>query len=640
MKEALEIVEEKNIIDDHLLDIIGNEFKFSHEKGLSEWLKNSVDAYLREGREDDDSLIIFRFRDKDEVIFECLDFVGMTSDDIDKALKRWGDPEAAKRGTGKRTFGGHGNGGKFYMRQMFKQSHFLTYRSGKLNIFGFNENKRYGFAKGFKDKKTSSDNALKTAEIYHIDLPSNIRKNILEGKTGFTVARGIHPANIIKRKFNVSKLSERFRHYPQPRLILKYKPISIIYNDTLLYQRLLPEKIEPMPEFEKPYEIPLPKTITMEEDGDKEIVFLANEKYPQGKIILYTSNEPLSRNTRLGELNRIDIIGEIGVIASYRVSELGYVRHLSPAEFIYGECYCPILEDPEEDCVMNNRSKLVENTKSKALRKWIGGQIDELAEKIEEKEKKEIHAKNIEKLSEINKVLDDWKNRFMSKVLREILGGTGEGPGGGHGTGGSSGGAGGQRNKGTGGGGGNGEGEKTGGGGKETKPRQAYPKVLLSSIDKDPFNPDRSVDLSDRHPPVYQRAEDIHSGLYWINTSRRLAQYIIEKYGVESIKWRDYHLQRVIDVVCKEALYKLEKQDPENFTAARVDGDVIDKLIGKAHDSAVESLSGFLFEDEYKTPREELLERISSLRNLDTEDQKKLLIEIEEAINFIKNRKE
>jgi hypothetical protein len=599
MKEALEIVEEKNIIDDHLLDIIGNEFKFSHEKGLSEWLKNSVDAYLREGREDDDSLIIFRFRDKDEVIFECLDFVGMTSDDIDKALKRWGDPEAAKRGTGKRTFGGHGNGGKFYMRQMFKQSHFLTYRSGKLNIFGFNENKRYGFAKGFKDKKTSSDNALKTAEIYHIDLPSNIRKNILKGKTGFTVARGIHPANIIKRKFNVSKLSERFRHYPQPRLILKYKPISIIYNDTLLYQRLLPEKIEPMPEFEKPYEIPLPKTITMEEDGDKEIVFLANEKYPQGKIILYTSNEPLSRNTRLGELNRIDIIGEIGVIASYRVSELGYVRHLSPAEFIYGECYCPILEDPEEDCVMNDRSKLVENTKSKALRKWIGGQIDELAEKIEEKEKKEIHAKNIEKLSEINKVLDDWKNRFMSKVLREILGGTGEGPGGGHGTGGSSGGAGGQRNKGTGGGGGNGEGEKTGGGGKETKPRQAYPKVLLSSIDKDPFNPDRSVDLSDRHPPVYQRAEDIHSGLYWINTSRRLAQYIIEKYGVESIKWRDYHLQRVIDVVCKEALYKLEKQDPENFTAARVDGDVIDKLIGKAHDSAVESLSGFLFEDEY-----------------------------------------
>lgn len=29
MSEVLEIMEEKNVIDDHLLDIIGNEFKFS-----------------------------------------------------------------------------------------------------------------------------------------------------------------------------------------------------------------------------------------------------------------------------------------------------------------------------------------------------------------------------------------------------------------------------------------------------------------------------------------------------------------------------------------------------------------------------------------------------------------------------------
>jgi len=41
--------------------------------------------------------------------------------------------------------------------------------------------------------------------------------------------------------------------------------------------------------------------------------------------------------------------------------------------------------------------------------------IDTLAEKIEEKEKKEIHAKNIENLSEINKVLDDWKNRLCQR---------------------------------------------------------------------------------------------------------------------------------------------------------------------------------------------------------------------------------
>ena len=638
MSEVLEIIEEKNIIDDHLLDIIGNEFKFSHEKGLSEWLKNSVDAYLRADVSDEESFVVFRFKDREEIIFECIDFVGMTSDDIDNALKRWGDPEAAKRGTRTRTFGGHGNGGKFYMRQMFDHSHFITYRSGKLNLFGFNENRRYGFAKGFKDRKVGPEDAMKYAEIYDMDLPPTVRKSILRDKTGFTVARGISPHNVTRRKFNLGRLCEKFKNYPQARMILKYKTVSVIYNDKIFIEHLLPEEISPMPEFEKPLVLPVPPTISWEEDGEKEPILLANEKYPQGKLTLYTSNEPLSRNSRLGDLNRIDIIGAIGVIASYKIQEIGYVSRLSPAEFIYGECYCPILEDPNDDCVRNDRSTLVENTKTKALRRLLGEEIDRLAEKIEEKEKKEIRAKNVETLSDINKVLNDWKNKFMSKVMREILGGIGEGPGAGYGFGGSSGGIGGERNKRSGGGRGSGEGEKPGGGDKESKPRQAFPKVLLSGIDKDPFNPEETIILSDRQPPVYQRPQDVPAGIYWINTSRKLAQYIIEKYSVKHMKWRDYHLQRMIDVICKEAVHKLEKQDPENFNADRVDAEIIDKLVSKAHDSAVESLGVFLFEEEYKTPREELLERISGLRGLDPEEQKKLLKEIEEAVDVLKRK--
>lgn len=637
MSEILKIIEEKNVIDDHLLDIIGNEFKFSHEKGLSEWLKNSADAYLRAGREDEESFIIFRFNDRDEVLFECIDFVGMTSEDINKALKRWGDPEAAKRGTGKKVFGGHGNGGKFYMRQMFRQSHFITYRDGKLNVFGFNENRRYGFAEGFKDKKVRPDDAMKFAEIYEMDFPPSIRKGILNGNIGFTVSRGISPHNITRRKFNLGKLCEKFKHYPQARLIHKHKPVSVIYNDKIFIPHLLPEEIPSMSDFEKPVEIPVPLTLVWKDDGDKETVSLASEKFPQGKLTLYTSNEPLSRNSRLGDLNRIDIIGEIGVIASYKIQELGYVSRLSSAEFIYGECKCLILEDPDDDCVKNDRSTLVENIKTKALRKWIGEQIDKLAEKIEEKEKKEIRAKNIETLSEINKVLNDWKNKFMSKVMREILGGSGEGAGAGYGTGGSSGGSGIKETKGGGGDKGSGEGEKQGGGSSVSKPKQMFPKVLLSGIDKDPFNPEElSITLSDRQPPIYQRVEDYHAGIYWINTSRKYAQYIIDKYGVKHMKWRDYHFQRMIDVICKEAIHKLEKQDPENFNADRVDAYIIDNLVSKAQDSAMESLDVYLFEEEYKTPREELLDKIAKipmLKDLDPEEQIK---QIEEAIEFLK----
>ena len=34
------------VIDVAVLDLIGNEFRFDHAKGLAEWLKNSSDAYL------------------------------------------------------------------------------------------------------------------------------------------------------------------------------------------------------------------------------------------------------------------------------------------------------------------------------------------------------------------------------------------------------------------------------------------------------------------------------------------------------------------------------------------------------------------------------------------------------------------
>ncbi len=178
--ESLNILEEKNIIDDHLLDIIGNALKFDHEKGIAEWLKNSVDAYIRSNVSDSEQYVILRFCDgiKQNGTIECIDFNGMTSVDIDKALKRWGDPEAAKRGLKKKTYGGHGNGGKFYMRQMFEISHFITYKYGNLNIFGFSKNKKYGFAEGYKDKKVSLDNALQVANLKLEEIPLLYQKKL------------------------------------------------------------------------------------------------------------------------------------------------------------------------------------------------------------------------------------------------------------------------------------------------------------------------------------------------------------------------------------------------------------------------------------------------------------------------------
>ena len=76
----------------------------------------------------EDQFIYVRLQPKSPVNparFECVDFIGMTHDEIEQAFKRWGDPNAASRGKGRKFLGGHGNGGKFYMRQHYCPVKFL-----------------------------------------------------------------------------------------------------------------------------------------------------------------------------------------------------------------------------------------------------------------------------------------------------------------------------------------------------------------------------------------------------------------------------------------------------------------------------------------------------------------------------------
>lgn len=106
-----------------------------------------------------------------------------------------------------------------------------------------------------------------------------------------------------------------------------------------------------------------------------------------GKLTLKTSNDPL--RGKLDVLNTIDFIGEVGVIGSYRIHELGQSRFSGQNDFIYGECECPILEDPEMDSVKNDREKLISNERSDALIAWVREQVEALAEKMELKNTRE-----------------------------------------------------------------------------------------------------------------------------------------------------------------------------------------------------------------------------------------------------------
>lgn len=420
-----------NVFDDNLLDIIGSEFKFDHVKGMAELLKNAVDAYRRNGIKQENQNIVFRFTDQGVThpIIECIDFNGMTALDIEKAFKRWGDPNAAKRGTKIKVYGGHGNGGKFYMRQMFEESRFITYKNGLLNVFGFNENKKYGYAKGFNDKKMKPKEALDFAEISTLPMAPEFKKRFLNGEIGFTVVQGIGPEGV-KTKLRVAREIDRFKNHPQSRRILLRTNVSVIYNEHSWNALLRPDELAPLEHFEEPRVITVPDELILISASEKIRIKMSNDKYPPGRLTLKTSADALARGSKLGELNRIDILGEIGVIGSYPLAEMR-VTGFPHAAFVYGE-FGPasegdvsILEDPENDCVSNDRAKLVVNDMTKALIEWIASEVDKLAAEISALEREKQKANQKEITSKFNDVLNEWKNKHMRQIMSDLFGGTG-----------------------------------------------------------------------------------------------------------------------------------------------------------------------------------------------------------------------
>src|ERR1035437_5874648 len=113
----------------------------SHENGMPEWVKNSADAYARANTPEAGRVIVIIFEQGRRNVpssISCLDFVGMTSAVIEKNFRIWADPEAATRGGfAAGVQGGHGNGGKCYMTQMFdRYSMIRTVMQNKRNCYG------------------------------------------------------------------------------------------------------------------------------------------------------------------------------------------------------------------------------------------------------------------------------------------------------------------------------------------------------------------------------------------------------------------------------------------------------------------------------------------------------------------------
>ena len=525
---------------------------------------------------------------------ECIDFVGASFEEIDEHLKRWGSDVAASRGRADFAgFGGHGNGGKFHMRENFKRSEFITYRDGRITVFGFDESKRYGFDERYGGTHVSPATAREIAgmDLSRGDLPDEVRSPLASDDPSmcrFTIVRGRglrHPAQWSRfEPFELKLLAD-----PQAKQVIERAHITFSESDRVVDPLRLPA-IPDRPGYEGGRAFELPAEL---KSGDDTFTLASSAK--AGTLTLRVAFNPF---TRRDPTHAVDIKGRNGlIIASYRVGLLP-IRNRAGADFIHGELDAAVLED--YGLKTNDRVHLVSNPMADAILEWVAARIDDLSDELAKEENAKRRARDENENQALSNRLNRWKNKFLR--AREVLvsvganvgpgeGGEGGGGAGGkgefhHGDGGSGGGGG------SGGAGSGGSGTQEGGGGAGDKKKRVprFPEIRISGYDPDPETGE-AFTLHPRQPVVYQRTHDVDANLWWVNAQRPLAERILQDDGANSARWRDYVFSRFVEVI---QAYDVRA----NWDGTSDISEYLWDLLGMIQDSAAVDLSDVLFTSE------------------------------------------
>jgi len=405
----------------------------SHESGLPEWLKNSADAYAREDAPEDKRVIVVIFDYGHKGVrpsISCLDFSGMTSAIIEENFRIWADPEASQRGAKSASVqGGHGNGGKCYMTQMFQDyASIHTAKQGKGSRygvvggsirFGYIPNRERGRNFEAADLKVEIEKVLKPVRCSLEILPRAALKAFRQAD-GFTFLTGVGPKGY-ERRIPIQQLVAALQEHPQMIQTIELCKIFVVANGEMFDEGkpLQMPRIAPMQDAEDPREILIPPLLK-DPATEEKISTTANESLPVGKVILKTS-EVSMRYKKRGRHNVI-YKGESGYIGYIPVSELDVQS--SYRDHIYGECSLAALEPFKQ----NERARLANNPLTRAVERFISIQIQNYAKEFEARDRHQYDQEEKSAISRMNEALDRWKNRFLNELMQGLWGGGGVGP--------------------------------------------------------------------------------------------------------------------------------------------------------------------------------------------------------------------
>jgi hypothetical protein len=583
----------KTRISPDILDTIGKSFKFKHGKGVAEWLKNSLDQYLRSLEKGEETLsgnwpvfinLIDAPTQSKGPNLAVIDFGGTTYQKIEDFFLYWGDKSAASHGgtiSTKSLTGGHGNGGKFYMREMWRDgARFLTWKNGKAtsilvmktedNSTGFFEieNQEMKWRDAFEfalSSKESLGGGKVLIEHLESALP-DMARGLDSGTRGFSAIVGRRAVQTLSAhdivnggKWKYQKLIDDIKDAQQARRPIRELSISVFINSVLQIPRILPPAIESDPDW-----------------ADESHTILADNlkglKKPQknecGELKIQKSTNQLIGG--LKDLNSLYVLDDKGnPVGTYGIYELPFPGHSPLLSFIHAEIQLEFKE--LNDLITNDREKLVDSEITKDILEWCAQKIWSKIEEIEKTLRKQKQKSDLEIADKLNQSLNKHAQKFLQQIQAEILVNyvldpTGGGLGGdGEGAGGTKQGSGekGKREHGKGGGEGSG-GDKEIEGKEKKINRSRYPRILLSGYDSDPAKENfETKELTDRHPPLHQDDIDRLYNVWWLNTSHPFADKAIKRGGPEGHAFKNHHLSMFRDMVQRESLRILQRREVE-----------------------------------------------------------------------------
>lgn len=405
----------------------------SHETGLPEWLKNSADAYARENAPQTKRVIVVFFENGRRNLspsISCLDFSGMTSDVIEGSFRFWADPDASQRGAKSGNVqGGHGNGGKCYMTQMFEDYSLIrTVKNWKGNSYGVPSSSiRFGYIpdpERGRDFPVSDLQAELTKVLESIGCTVSTLteegRRAFELANGFTVVTGVRPKGY-KNRIPTVQLINSLQEHPQMIQTLEMCKVFVVVNGTLSNRGkpLSFPSIAPMDGAEEPRKIPIPEVLV--DSITKEEISTTNEgSLPGGELVLHTSNVSMRWKKR-GRHN-VTFKAQSGYIGYVSVAELDVQS--TYYDRIYGECTLQSLEQFKQ----NERARLANGPLTRAVERFVSDEVQKYAKEFEAKDRRKYDKDEKNAISKMNEALDRWKNRFLNELMKGLWGTGGVGP--------------------------------------------------------------------------------------------------------------------------------------------------------------------------------------------------------------------